>query len=103
MQRERALVTLVILPILPDRPYGPYGVLNPREIWWMVVLIVAINLAGYVAAKLLGTRSGALLGGMLGGLISSTATTISYARLNRATDPAAKDAPAQANLAALVI
>lgn len=98
-----ALVTLVILPLLPDRTYGPYGVLNPREIWWMVVLIVSINLAGYVASKLLGTRSGALLGGVLGGLISSTATTISYARRSRATGAAAKQAPAQAGLAAVVI
>jgi len=98
-----ALITLVILPILPDRTYGPYGVLNPREVWWMVVLIVSINLAGYVAAKLLGTRSGALLGGVLGGLISSTATTISYARRSHATGTAAKESPAQAGLAALVI
>jgi uncharacterized membrane protein (DUF4010 family) len=96
-----ALVTLVILPILPDRTYGPYDVLNPREIWWMVVLIVSINLAGYVAAKLLGARRGALLGGALGGLISSTATTVSYARRSRAAG--AGDAPAQAGLAALVI
>jgi uncharacterized membrane protein (DUF4010 family) len=97
-----ALVTLVILPILPDRTYGPYDVLNPREIWWMVVLIVSINLAGYVVAKL-GTRRGALLGGLLGGLISSTATTISYARRSRATGAAATEAPARAGLAALVI
>ena len=98
-----ALITLVILPILPDRTYGPYGVLNPREVWWMVVLIVSINLAGYVVAKLLGTRGGALLGGVLGGLISSTATTISYARRSHATGTAAKESPAQAGLAALVI
>lgn len=107
-----ALVTLVILPILPDRTYGPYGVLNPREIWWMVVLIVSINLAGYVAAKLLGARSGALVGGVLGGLISRTATTVSYARRSRATGAAATkapegseapEAPARAGLAALVI
>ena len=98
-----ALVTLVILPILPDRTYGPYDVLNPREIWWMVVLIVSINLAGYVASKLLGTRRGALLGGALGGLISSTATTVSYARRSRAAGAAANEAPAQAGLAALVI
>jgi uncharacterized membrane protein (DUF4010 family) len=46
------LITLVILPILPDRPYGPFQVLNPREIWRMVVLVVAISLGGYVALKL---------------------------------------------------
>ena len=98
-----ALVAFVVLPILPDRVYGPYDVLNPRQIWWMVVFIVSINLAGYVAAKLLGTRSGALVGGVLGGLVSSTATTFSYARRSRATSATAKEAPAQAGLAALVI
>lgn len=98
-----ALVTLVVLPVLPDRVYGPYDVLNPRQIWWMVVLIVSINLAGYVVAKLFGTRSGALIGGVLGGLVSSTATTVSYARRTRETTAGAKEAPAQAALAAVVI
>lgn len=46
-----ALITCVILPILPDQTFGPYDVLNPRKIWWMVVLIVAISLGGYVARR----------------------------------------------------
>lgn len=74
------LITLVILPILPDRTFGPYQVFNPREAWLLVVLIVTIGLGGYVAYKLLGSRAGTLLGAILGGLISSTATTVSYAR-----------------------
>lgn len=77
------LISLVILPVLPDRIYGPFEVLNPREIWWMVVLIVGISLGGYVAFKLLGRRGGILLAGLLGGLVSSTATTVSYARRSR--------------------
>jgi uncharacterized membrane protein (DUF4010 family) len=75
-----AAIALVVLPVLPDRAYGPYDVLNPFEIWLMVVLIVGISLAGYVLYKLLGARAGTLLGGVLGGIISSTATTASYAR-----------------------
>lgn len=39
-------IALVILPILPDAHFGPYGVLNPRRIWWMVVLITGISLGG---------------------------------------------------------
>lgn len=74
------LVTLVILPILPDRTFDPYAVLNPFQVWLMVALIVGIGLAGYFAYKLLGARAGAVLAGLLGGLISSTATTASYAR-----------------------
>jgi uncharacterized membrane protein (DUF4010 family) len=75
-----ALLSLVILPALPDRTYGPYGVWNPRQIWWMVVLIVGISVAGYIAYRLLGEKIGLALSGILGGLISTTATTVSYAR-----------------------
>jgi uncharacterized membrane protein (DUF4010 family) len=90
------LIALVILPLLPDRPFGPYDVLNPYQIWWMVVLIVGLSLAGYVAYKLFGAKAGTVLSGALGGLISSTATTASYARRT-------KDTPDTARLAALVI
>jgi uncharacterized membrane protein (DUF4010 family) len=92
------LITLVILPILPNQDYGPldYDVLNPYEIWLMVVLIVGIGLGGYVAYKLFGSRAGAVLSGLLGGLISSTATTVSYARQSSAD-------PGRVHLAALVI
>jgi hypothetical protein len=34
-----ALISLVILPVLPDRTYGPYDVLNPRQVWWMVLIV----------------------------------------------------------------
>jgi uncharacterized membrane protein (DUF4010 family) len=97
-----ALVTLVVLPVLPDRAFGPYAVLNPFRIWLMVVLIVAINLAGFVAHRLAAAQTGALLGGAVGGLVSSTATTVSYARRSR--DAGEGDgAQAGASLAALVI
>ena len=74
------LLSLVILPVLPHQDFGPYGVWNPFQIWLMVVLIVGISLTGYIAYKCLGAGRGTLLAGVLGGLISSTATTVSYAR-----------------------
>jgi uncharacterized membrane protein (DUF4010 family) len=77
------VISLVIFPVLPNRAYGPFQVLNPHRIWWMVVLITGLSLAGYVAYKLFGHRIGAALGAVLGGLISSTATTVSYARRTR--------------------
>ncbi|HKX27711.1 MAG TPA: MgtC/SapB family protein, partial [Blastocatellia bacterium] len=55
-----ALISLVILPVLPNRTYGPYSVLNPRNIWLMVVLIVGISLSGYIAYKFLGAKAGLL-------------------------------------------
>lgn len=90
------LISMVILPILPNQTYDRYDSLNPKEIWWMVVLIVGIGLVGYFLYKIFGGRAGLLLGGILGGLISSTATTLSYAKRAAATSGAA-------NLAAFVI
>jgi uncharacterized membrane protein (DUF4010 family) len=75
-----AVLTAVILPLLPDRPFGPYEVLNPFQIWLMVVLVAAVSLAGYVAWRLTLGRHGLLLTGVLGGVASSTATTLVYAR-----------------------
>ncbi|MCI0433565.1 MAG: MgtC/SapB family protein [Gemmatimonadetes bacterium] len=85
------LIGLVILPILPDRAWGPYGVLNPFRIWLMVVLIVGISLAGWIALRWLGPRAGTMTAGALGGLISSTAATVGFARSSRAAggDPGA--------------
>ena len=62
-----AVLTAVILPLLPDRSFGPYGVLNPFQVWLMVVLVAAVSLAGYVAWRLTLGRHGLLLTGVLGG------------------------------------
>jgi uncharacterized membrane protein (DUF4010 family) len=66
--------TLVVLPLVPDRPMGPYGALNPHSIWILVILVMAISAAGYVAVRMLGTRFGLPVAGLASGFISSTAT-----------------------------
>jgi uncharacterized membrane protein (DUF4010 family) len=76
-------ISLVILPLLPDQTFGPLDVLNPRGIWLMVTLIVGISVVGYFIYKFAGQKAGIVSGGLLGGLISSTATTVSYARRTR--------------------
>lgn len=90
------VLSLVVLPILPNEEMGPYGALNPRQIWWMVVLIAGVGLAGYTALQLIGARYGAVFVGVFGGLASSTATTALYARQARAM-------PGMNAMAALVI
>lgn len=74
------LVAFVVLPVLPDATYGPYHVLNPYNIWLMVVFVSGLNLAGYVLLKLVGAKYGGLTAGVLGGMVSSTATTFSLSR-----------------------
>jgi len=72
------LITLIILPVLPDRTFGPLEVLNPYNIWLMVVLIAGINFVGYILIKILGAKQGIVLAGILGGIGSSTAVTLSF-------------------------
>jgi len=75
-----AVLTFIILPILPDHNYGPYNTLNPHQTWLMVVLISGLSLAGYVALRIVGQRYGSPILGLLGGMVSSTATSMVYAR-----------------------
>ena len=90
-----AALSFVILPVLPDQDFGPYNALNPHQIWLMVVLISGISLAGYVALRITGGHHGVLLLGLFGGLVSSTATSMVYARHARA--------PAMLQLSVVVI
>lgn len=91
-----SVLTFIVLPILPDQSYGPYNAFNPHQAWLMVVLISGIGLAGYTALHTVGTRYGAPLLGFLGGLVSSTATTLLYARNSKGN-------PVMSRLAASVI
>jgi len=100
-----SVLSLIILPLVPNRNYGPYGALNPYQIWWMVVLIVGVGLAGYAALRLVGQKRGAVMLGLLGGLVSSTATTLSFSRHARADNammPVAVIVIVLANLVVLV-
>ena len=69
-----AAATLVVLPLVPNRQMGPYLALNPHAIWIVIVLVMAISAAGYVAVRLFGAKFGLPLAGVISGFISSTAT-----------------------------
>ncbi|PKO83591.1 MAG: magnesium transporter MgtC [Betaproteobacteria bacterium HGW-Betaproteobacteria-11] len=97
------VLSLVILPILPDRSFGPYDALNLRHIWWMVVLISGVSLAGYAALRFVGARHGVALLGFFGGLVSSTATTMIFSRHTRASSGLARTAMLVILLANLVV
>lgn len=64
----------IVLPLLPDRAIDPWQVLNPRRIWLLLLIVMAINAGGYVSLRALGARRGLLLAGLAGGFVSSTAT-----------------------------
>lgn len=77
------IVAVIALPLLPDRDLGPFGAINPRHLGLLVVTISGLSFLGYVAMRLYGAQRGLLLGAALGGLVSSTATTLSFANRTR--------------------
>jgi len=77
------IATFIVLPVLPDRALDPWSALNPYRMWWLVILISALSLVGYVATRWLGAGRGIALTGLFGGLVSSTAVTLSFARRSR--------------------
>jgi uncharacterized membrane protein (DUF4010 family) len=83
-------MSFVVLPVLPNRPLGPYGVVNPYELWLLTIAIAAASFAAYAAMKAFGAVRGLLLASVLGALVSSTAVTLSLARLNRGTSGAVR-------------
>lgn len=89
-------ISVVLLPTLPNQGYGPWQAFNPYMTWWMVVLIAGIGFAAYVAIRLMGTRHGLLVTALLGGMVSSTAMTMTLARLD---DPKLRPALAAGLLA----
>lgn len=80
------VVVFIILPLLPDIGLGPYG-LNPRRIWFVVVICGSISFVGYVLSRWLGSRKGALLTASVGAMVSSTAVTLESARRIREEGP----------------
>lgn len=77
------LISLLVLPILPNQTIGPYDVFNPFVSWLFVVLIVGINILGYLMFRFTDKSSGLWVAGTLGGMISSTATTVSYSAISK--------------------
>lgn len=77
------LISLVILPLLPNQQIPPFNVLNPREVWLLVILVSGISFVGYLLMKIIGPRQGMTFGGLFGGLVSSTATTVSFSSQSR--------------------
>ncbi|HXT68751.1 MAG TPA: DUF4010 domain-containing protein [Vicinamibacterales bacterium] len=77
------VMALVILPLLPEGPFGPVGGIRPRELWALVLFFSALSFAGFVARRVAGPGRGYLVTGLLGGLVSSTNTTLMFARASR--------------------
>lgn len=100
-----AIIALVILPFLPNTSYAVADIpgmktffeniglgdakllnidlLNPFKLWLIVVLVIGVDLVGYILEKIVGAKRGWLLASAAGGFVSSTATTQSLAQESR--------------------
>ncbi len=90
--------TLVVFPLLPEDPLDPFGALNLRMIWTVVILVMAVGGAGYVATRLLGVRFGLPLSGLASGFVSSAATIAAMAGRAKETPALLRPAAAAAIL-----
>ncbi|MFB9146168.1 MgtC/SapB family protein [Halomonas alkalicola] len=77
------VISVVMLPLLPNQALGPGGVINPYQLWWMVVLVASVSFVGYFAIRVGGTEKGILFTSLFAGLSSSTALTLHFARQSR--------------------
>ena len=66
--------TLIILPLIPNEAIGPFEAINPRNLWLVVILVMAVGAFGHLALRLVGGRIGLPLVGFVSGFISSIAT-----------------------------
>ncbi|MBD3270386.1 DUF4010 domain-containing protein, partial [Candidatus Peregrinibacteria bacterium] len=95
------LIAFVILPFLPNKSYDQeilnifvdtsnlpisiqtLDIINPYQIWLIVVVISGINFLGYILVRLLGKNKGISLTGFLGGFYSSTMTSLSLSKQSK--------------------
>lgn len=68
------VAAVVVLPLVPNRAIDPLGVINPFTLWRLVVLLMAMSGAGYIAQRAIGPRYGLALAGFGSGFVSSSAT-----------------------------
>lgn len=81
-----AAATLIILPIVPNDNLGPFEAINPRNLWLIVIFIMAINVLSHLAIRLLGQRIGLPIVGFFSGFISSIATVSSMGEHTKHND-----------------
>jgi uncharacterized membrane protein (DUF4010 family) len=95
------LVSLVILPLLPNRDIYLNEVLtlfslentasnttnliliNPFQIWLIVVLISGLSIGSYIVSKVFGEKNGLTISALLSGFISSTSSLVTFALKTR--------------------
>jgi uncharacterized membrane protein (DUF4010 family) len=96
-----AAATLIILPLVPNESIGPFEAINPRNLWLIVILVMAISALGHLALRWLGGRIGLPIVGLVSGFISSIATVGAMGARAKETPSLISSAVAGATLSSL--
>lgn len=94
------ILALTILPILPTEPIDHYQLINLQKLCMLILVLAAMQFAGYVALRAFGVKLGYLLMGFFGGLVSSTALFATVSK-NSKLEKSDKNALTTAGLAAI--
>lgn len=96
-----AAATLIILPLVPNTFIGPFQAINPRNLWLIVILVMAISAFSHLALRWFGARIGLPLVGLISGFISSVATVSAMGVRAKQTPDILNEAVAGATLSSL--
>ncbi len=70
-----AFISAVIYPLLPQGYIDPWKLINPRSIWFTVIVVSALSFLNYVLLRQYGAK-GIRYSAILGGLVNSAAVSI---------------------------
>ena len=99
------IVSVIILPVLPNKEFTPFEIettpfhINPRKVWFIVVMVSSIGFGGYFLSRKFGSKAGLWLSGLLGGIVSSTAVSVAAGRIAQ-RNPEQRASALQASLLA---
>jgi uncharacterized membrane protein (DUF4010 family) len=80
---DKAIFNFLFPGVQPPAAFNQINVINPNQIWFLVVLVSGISFLGYILVKLIGKKRGIGFSGLLGGLYSSTATSLALSHKSK--------------------
>jgi uncharacterized membrane protein (DUF4010 family) len=95
-----AFISAVIYPLLPQGYVDPWKLINPRSIWFTVIVVSALSFLNYVLLRRYGAK-GMRYSAILGGLVNSAAVSILLGQQLKADPETAETVPANFLLADL--
>lgn len=80
---------LVVYPLIPNQALAIAANANPHHLWRLIVLLMAVQAAGYVALRAMGAQYGLALAGLASGVVSSSSTFAAMGARAKAEPPLA--------------